>query len=507
MPLPTFRLTGDGVLGMGASTLRALLPTAPAPVNVKLGRRRPLGRSIAPRLAHFLTLPPADMASQLPESLDYYTKADASIRRMYANDQLGCCVISGKGHNLGVYTGNDTDSGGVALCSDNEIVSEYHRLCGPGDNGCNIESVLRNMMAGGIRQSGKLRKIDGYVSIDWRNPIEVKTAALIFGAVTIGFDCRAAFLNSDVWDLTNTRSVGGHDVSIVGWLANGNYVVSSWGRLYEFTPRAINAYVDEAFVILAPEWYGDDDMSPAGLNVEGLKRALADFAAGIIPDVPPPVDPPGPNPPPVDPPGPVDPPVDPPPVPPVPPTPVDPPAYAVSVTGTVPVGAFGRRETITLTGMATPAARLNKLPQGEPMNCPCCGCCPCCCPAGANTAGVMSAAPGVGNWRGFFANANGELMIELDDPSDRCSAFVPGSPIPRRRAGAIPWALIVQLIGIAAPIVIADIQAGKTWAEIIADVIAALTAAKPKMMARHGLTPEQWARIIQLVLQFLPLFL
>ncbi len=127
------------------------------------------------------------MAVTLPEKLDYYSKAGTSINRMYLNDTYGCCVISDHAHQLGVWSANDSDSGGVVLANDSEIRQQYFGVCGPNDQGCYIPNVLDHIVANGFTAGGKTYGLDGYVSVDWANQDLVKAAMYLFGSLKIGF--------------------------------------------------------------------------------------------------------------------------------------------------------------------------------------------------------------------------------------------------------------------------------------------------------------------------------
>lgn len=266
--------------------------------NVKLGRLIPAEPPRVVQLAKFLHRPQGLMG--VPESIDYWSKAKASLSKMYANDRYGCCVISGKFHQVGTWTGNDLGEARSQVGTDTEVVQQYQSVCGPGDNGCYIESVLQHMKKNGLKIGGANYKIDGYVGVNARNPAMLKAAIHLFGSVTFGIDLPSAWLNTregELWDVTSSRSVGGHDVAAVGYTKEG-VVISTWGRRNIITWAALESgrYIDECYASLAPSWYNDDKLAPSGLDVEGLKKALEDFDNGILPDDPPE---PGPGPTPV----------------------------------------------------------------------------------------------------------------------------------------------------------------------------------------------------------------
>ncbi len=255
--------------------------------EVKLGRIKPaFPRQDIPKFAKYLNRP-ASVAP--PDVVDYAPKAMASISRMYKNDQLGCCVISGKMHQIGLWSGNDADSGGIVLATDNEVVSQYQGICGPGDNGCVITDVLDVMRTKGLTAGGKAYKIDGYVSVDSKNKLQLQTAIDLFGSVTFGIDLPSAWLNTDdgeLWDVTSTRIVGGHDVPAVGYNTQG-VVIATWAgrRTITWAALASNKWITETYAELAPLWYGNDKLAPSGVDVVALQADLATLGGGGVPPI------------------------------------------------------------------------------------------------------------------------------------------------------------------------------------------------------------------------------
>lgn len=280
MTIPTVELTGSALGGI-MPTMRSV--SFDQPETVKLGRIRPPALPQVPRFAAYFD----EAAVTPPKEVDYTKKAMSSLNRMYMNDRLGCCVISGKYHAVGVWSGNDTDS--AILGSDNEIVNMYRTICGPGDRGCLISSVLDYMKARGMPFNGVRHKIDGYVTVNNQRKIETQIAILLFGHVTIGFNLPQSWTSESKWDITTSPIVGGHDVCLCGYNEEG-VIVSSWGRLYLMTWQAYisKKYVEEAYVILAPSWYNDDKLSPNGVDVTKLRDDLQKIGSGIIPTIDPP---------------------------------------------------------------------------------------------------------------------------------------------------------------------------------------------------------------------------
>lgn len=262
---------------------------------VKLGRIIP---AVMPKCVRFgdYFAPSHDFYTRmLPASIDYSVKAQRSLRTMLGNDRWGNCVIVGKLHQAGLWTGNDSDSGGEVMPTENEAVTQYKAICGPGDRGCYIASVLDHQTRHGLIAGGKLHKLDGYVSVEAGNTDLVKAAIFLFGSVTLGINVPRDWMNvgdGGIWDLSGESSVGGHDVAAVGYDGRG-VQVSTWGGFRTITWNAMrtNRIVDECYASLAPSWYNADSLMPAGVNVTALRTALAALAAGEDPIVPDPVDP------------------------------------------------------------------------------------------------------------------------------------------------------------------------------------------------------------------------
>lgn len=297
MGVPEIELTGPAALGViRAYAGQTTTPTAAAlPKKVKLGRLPGKIPDDVPRFKQFFN-PPSSWSP--PDTIDHGAKALKSIARMYANDQYGCCVISDRAHSVGVWSANDSDSGGEVFASDAEVVREYHRICGPGDNGCVIADVLRHGMREGFTFGGKVHKIAGFVAVDHTNLDLVRAACFLFGPVCFGLAFRADWANQTRWGPTRSRVVGGHDVGSSGYHAD-SFDVMSWGRRYVLMNSVIAdpSYCEECYAVVSEDWYGSDKLSPAGFDVDGFAKALEAIGGGNMPDPKPPTPPKPPEPP------------------------------------------------------------------------------------------------------------------------------------------------------------------------------------------------------------------
>ncbi len=292
MVAATVQLTGTATIGVQPELIgHRLLATLPR--EVRLGRIEPKSRPVAPELRFYLN---TGMATGLPDSTNWRAKAAPALARMYDNDVLGCCVISAVAHMFGVWTANDALS--TAMATDPEISSQYHAFCGPGDNGCMINSVLDILKTRGMMLGGVLHKIEGYVAADWTNQLETRTVLYLSGASNIGINLPKAWTENAVWDIptgAGAQIVGGHSVTPIDYAQEGVYV-SSWGRLYLVTWPAWTSrtWLSELYMILGPDWWNNDLLAPNGIDVATLRADQIKIGSGIIP----PIGPPGPPPPP-----------------------------------------------------------------------------------------------------------------------------------------------------------------------------------------------------------------
>lgn len=302
MPVPTVQLTGSALTGLVRPESFAIYTVPVDPVMVKLGRRSdPLrvayARAMGVRLSDYLDL--GVLAGSLPDKVDWAAKAQASISRMYLNDKYGDCVIAGKYHAHGVWTGNDANA--VAVGTDQEVYQTYQSWCGPGDNGCVITEVLDYCKSQGIPMNGTRHTIAGYADCDHTNKDLVKAAIYLFGCLSLGINLPEDWTDNAVWDVTNSRVVGGHDVTTIGYDATG-VQISSWGKVYTITWAAFTSkkWLEECWVLLSEDWTNADKKAPNGVDLATLQADLQKIGGGTVPPVDPvppgPTPPPGPNP-------------------------------------------------------------------------------------------------------------------------------------------------------------------------------------------------------------------
>jgi hypothetical protein len=282
--MASYTLTGDALVGVVPDD--AVKTFAQLPQEVFMGRRRPRARPPALPLKRYLNR----SRGRIPtEPIDYYTKAMEAIRRMYLNDQLGCCVIASAYHQVGVWSAAVT--GTPLMGTDQEVLKTY-RIWNPGnqDGGCDIGQVLNYTRDHGVPVGGVLHKIDGYVAVDWRDWEEVLVALYLFASLKLGINLPQAWLNNSIWDTTNTQIVGGHDVPCVGSILGPNKIrIASWAKCYDITQPAFTStkYLEECYAALSPDWYDKAKNSPVNIDADQLKHDLDILNSGGLPPIDP----------------------------------------------------------------------------------------------------------------------------------------------------------------------------------------------------------------------------
>lgn len=255
--------------------------------------RRPLDRS-KPVLILEKYLDPRNPLSvaglpPVPWLADVDRSSQVPSYPMYMNDTIGDCTIAALGHLFGavsVYGGSPE-----VLFADPVIESVYSRVGGyvPGDpntdNGCFCIDVLNDNQANGITDTaGVTHKVEAHAMLG--NPADevlLLQCLDVFGSVYVGFNVQqqieTEFSQGGVWTWTPGQPVvGGHCVVLQRRYPPGSmhgileYV--TWGARQRADFGWQAGAVEEAHVVVTPEWIQRNGTSVAGLD---LQQMLADM--------------------------------------------------------------------------------------------------------------------------------------------------------------------------------------------------------------------------------------
>lgn len=246
----------------------------------KLGKQRPKIDHRTFKLSNYLekaALPPP------PEETSWIMKPTGWP--MYGNDVLGDCVEATGGHTVGQWT--YYAGGSEELIDEGDIIRFYSDAGGyvPGDpstdNGTFMLNALNVWRQKGIGGSG--HRIGAYMSVDFRNRVEVMQAIQLFGNINLGIQLPISAQGQSAWTVakggTRTRvgapgSWGGHCIPV---MAASPITLSciTWGQRLKMSWNFFEAYADEAYVVLSTEWIAPNGTSPSGFNLAQLQADLA----------------------------------------------------------------------------------------------------------------------------------------------------------------------------------------------------------------------------------------
>jgi hypothetical protein len=197
---------------------------------------------------------------------------------MFANDEFGDCTVAEVGNYL-IAVSKDR----VRL-TDEQILAGYAKVCpgfdpetGENDNGAYMLDVMRLWRREGIGG----HTVKAFVSVPLTRPY-LSLAVYLFGGCLIGLRLPISAASQEIWDVPEgglhgpgkPGSWGGHAVPLEDAFTSGGNVVT-WGERQRCTWDFLHAYCDEAYAVVAPEWY------PTGSTPDGFNEAqlLADLAA------------------------------------------------------------------------------------------------------------------------------------------------------------------------------------------------------------------------------------
>ena len=242
---------------------------------MKLGRKLPIYDGRALHLAKYM------VAGQLPSPplmVDWTSKITVPWGAML-NDKLGDCTCAALGHIAMAVTAYG--DGILVVPPDAEIETMYEKIGHyvPGDdstdNGATEQSAMAYMRKTGLAGV----KADAYADINVANLRELLQSIALFGPTYIGVWLSQTdidnFQAGKGWtDLSDTNSIGGHAVPIVGYDRTAVEVLT-WGRKQPTSYEWLKAHMDEAHAMLFFDWINKKGLAPSGFNLGTLQRDLS----------------------------------------------------------------------------------------------------------------------------------------------------------------------------------------------------------------------------------------
>lgn len=262
-------------------------------MSLKLGRkpavftrRSLLSALIIQRHLAGLGRPPANSA-------DYTTAVEkvvggSSRWGMMGNDQYGDCVEADEGHYLMLRTANAAT---IVIPTEQDVLGLYTAETGfnPSDpntdEGTDETSDCEYMVSTGLLG----HKATQTGSVDPTNFDLMRWCIQLFGACKIGINVPQSAMDQfnagQPWGQVENDGgiVGGHDVPLVRYYADGSFDCITWGTRHRILPSFLSpkaGYLEEAHVLLFPDFITATGNTPAGFNLIMLLADLPLVEAG-----------------------------------------------------------------------------------------------------------------------------------------------------------------------------------------------------------------------------------
>lgn len=239
---------------------------------LKLGRNAPTPEKPRLELDGYLA------AIAVPAVVDF--ASEVLSWPMYGNDQIGDCTAACAGHQVQAwtrYTGTEADIPEPDIIRLYSAVSGYDPSTGANDNGAVIQDVLTYWRKSGVPVAG--HKILAFAQL--KDLSKVKQALYVFGSVYLGINCPQSALDQfdadEPWDVVHGSPIAGGHAIPLQYAGTGAvpYEVVTWGKLQGMTQAFLDAYVEEAWVVITADWLEKNGRSPEGLDLEHLGADLA----------------------------------------------------------------------------------------------------------------------------------------------------------------------------------------------------------------------------------------
>lgn len=233
------------------------------------------------------------LASYLPATLPKAPSVVTNTRGiktfpMFANDTAGDCTCAAPAHNVRVAAHANLHPD----LTDQAVLAVYSAVTGydprrtrpddsnPTDNGAYEVDILNYVARAGMGGHKPL----AWVAVDSRNHEHVRLAAWLFGGVLIGAGLPVTAQRQKTWKVPTGQpltgdwapgSWGGHAMCIPD-VAQSGVTAITWGEKKKIGWSWWDAYVDEAYAVIWPEWLRvkHGTTSPHGFNLPQLQADL-----------------------------------------------------------------------------------------------------------------------------------------------------------------------------------------------------------------------------------------
>lgn len=197
---------------------------------------------------------------------------------MMLNDRIGDCTCASVAHAVMLMA---AANGKEFSTTDDDVLRMYEAVGGyhPGqpdtDTGADLLTVMNYWRHEGLDG----HTIGAYAKATGKAHLQL--GIWLFGAISAGFALPLSCHDQDIWAVTDKSlrgdaaqgSWGGHAVPLIGYNQMGPVCIT-WGDVKQMTWDFWNAYGDEAYVPLSPDWVDGDKEAPSGFDIEQLTEDL-----------------------------------------------------------------------------------------------------------------------------------------------------------------------------------------------------------------------------------------
>lgn len=237
--------------------------------GLKLGKGELKLDARTPILGEFME---ARLGLKLPAKTDWIPPVAAELGgdfAMMGNDTYGDCTCAALGHAIQIWTGTL----GTPVTLTAAQILELYWATGTADDGRSMFEVLKHVAHNGLAG----HQIGAYVGLGLRrySHRDIRAAIDLFGGAYLGVMLPRSAQSQSVWDVAGDPdksgpaergSWGGHAIWAADYDHDGVTVIT-WGHPQKMTWHFLDAYGDEAYAIIAPDWL------KAGKTIEGVDLA------------------------------------------------------------------------------------------------------------------------------------------------------------------------------------------------------------------------------------------
>jgi hypothetical protein len=210
---------------------------------------------------------------------------------MLGNDTVGDCAWAGQAHADMLWYANAQHQ--PLRISTHAVLGAYSAVTGydpaagrpngdnPTDRGTALLDALNYWRATGIDG----HRISAFVEVDPHDIEQAKLAIDLFGCLYVGVELPKAVEPTEpgplpAWTVTPDGTIqnqpdpdGGHCVIYDAYDPDGPDVIT-WGHRVKASWGFHQGYCDEAYAMLAPDWFGATGKDPQGLDLQTLNEDL-----------------------------------------------------------------------------------------------------------------------------------------------------------------------------------------------------------------------------------------